>query len=104
MLPSGQKMRKTSRVPFSSKIAFVSKCANFLFYSFFQIQYQKLSRIACIFKCFLIFHFLMKILVTVLGENSTKFKVIGNDNMTHYSTQFFMLIPNMVILFSKILV
>jgi len=54
------------------------------------------------FKLFITFHFLMKILVTVVSdENPKKLEVIGNDKTIHLSTQFSMLIPNIVVLLHK---
>ncbi len=43
----------------------------------------------------------MKILATVSGENPKRFEVIGNDKTIHLSTQFSMLIPNIVVLLHK---
>jgi molecular chaperone GrpE (heat shock protein) len=54
-----------------------------------------------VFKLFVTFHFLIKISVTVLGENSKKFEVTGSDKTIHISMQFSMLIPNMIVLLHK---
>jgi hypothetical protein len=43
----------------------------------------------------------MTILAIVSGENSKKFEVIGNDKIIHLSTQFSMMIPNIVVLLQK---
>jgi hypothetical protein len=43
----------------------------------------------------------MKILATVSGENPKKVEVIGNDKTIYLSTQFSMLILNIVVLLDK---
>jgi hypothetical protein len=53
------------------------------------------------FKLSVTFHFLMKILATVSGENAKKFEVIGSDKNVYLSTQFLMLISNIVVLLHK---
>jgi len=54
-----------------------------------------------VFELFVTPHFLVKILATVSSENTKKFEVIGNDKTIHLSTQFLMLIPNIVVLLHK---
>jgi hypothetical protein len=54
-----------------------------------------------VFKRFVTFHFFMKILATVSGKNPKKVEVIGNDKTIHLSTQFSMLIVNIVVLLHK---
>jgi hypothetical protein len=54
-----------------------------------------------VFKLFVTFHFLMKILANVSGENPRKFEVIGNDKIIHRSMQFLMLILNLVVLLRR---
>ncbi len=43
----------------------------------------------------------MQILVTVSRENSKKLEVLRIDKVLHQSTQFSMVIPNMIILLHK---